>query len=89
MNEYKRLRFLNDHKGLFGLYLSDFMCALLGLTVLNQELMDSRAQILAPISALIVLAMLIPIRQKFRKGVIRDYLRQKIVPRVIYAKKYI
>lgn len=77
-------RILNDQRGVFGLWLTDFaaaICVFMG----GSWLLDGTGYELVslPLAAL-VLAILSPIRLSTRRKIIRDYVRYRLTPRRLY-----
>lgn len=77
-------RILNDQRGIFGLWLSDF-AASVAVFMGGSWLLDGSGYELVslPVAAL-VLFILSPIRLTTRRKIIRDYIRWRLTPRRLY-----
>lgn len=84
---WHRYRMLNERKGMFGLYFSDYLVAAVTLSVLNFILENTRVQILSFIIPAMMLFTLAPIRKMYRKGMVRSYFKYKLQGRVIHDPK--
>lgn len=82
--EYRRLTLLNQQQGFLGLYLSDFLAALLVLVIVSNLLEGSRYQLLGFILPIALLIGLSPIRRKFRKKFVRDFITARILGAQVY-----
>jgi hypothetical protein len=77
-------RVLNDQRGIFGLWMSDFGAAVAVFMGGSWVLDGTRYQLLSIPAALFVLLVLIPIRLSTRRKIVRDYLRRGLTSEVLY-----
>ena len=84
--KFTRLRLLNERRGFLGLYLSDYFCAVVLLSILNNVLMDTRFQLLSFFITGFSLIALIPIRKSKRKGVIRARILSLMIGETIHVR---
>lgn len=90
MNDMKRIqpsRILNDNRGVFGLWLSDFAAAVAVFMGGSWILEGTGIELSALFLALGALAVLGPIRLATRRGIIRDFIRWCFTSKVVYDPK--
>lgn len=77
-------RILNDQRGVFGLWMSDFGAAV-GVFMGGSWLLEgSGYELLSLPVAILLLVILSPIRLSTRRKIIRDFLRHLLGRRVLY-----
>lgn len=81
-------RILNDQRGLFGLWLSDFFGAFFVFILSYLLLEESPYELVSIPSAVVFLVVLSPIRLRTRKHIVRDFLSSLITPKVVYDPKF-
>jgi hypothetical protein len=74
-------RILNDQRGIFGLWLTDFAAAILIFVFVSGCLDDTGFGILALPASLVSLAVLSPIRLNNRRKIVRDTLSYYLTPK--------
>ncbi len=77
-------RILNDQRGVFGLWMTDFAGAIVVFVIASKVLEGSGYELLALPAALAVLAVLAPVRLTTRRKIIRDFVRWIFTPKVIH-----
>jgi hypothetical protein len=77
-------RILNDRRGLFGLWMSDFSAAVAVFMGGSWALEGSGYELLSLPAAFLLLIGLSPIRLIYRRKIIRDALHSSLTKRVIY-----
>ena len=80
-------RLLNERRGSLGLNETDFVAAGGFFIVVSSLLSGTPFMLVAFPLTLIPLALLWPIRLKYRRKIIRDYLAMKLYPRRVYVPK--
>ncbi len=77
-------RILNDQRGVFGLWMTDFAGAI-GVFVFLSSLLDgTRFAIAALPAAILSLALIIPLRLSTRRKIIRDTIAFALKPRLLF-----
>ena len=77
-------RVLNDQRGVFGLWMSDFGAAI-GVFMGGSWILDGSGYELFSLPAsVVVLIILSPIRLTTRRKIIRDFFRRWLSPRTLY-----
>lgn len=77
-------RILNDQRGVFGLWLTDFAAGISVFMGGSWVLDGSGYELVSLPLAALVLVILSPIRLSTRRKIIRDYLRWRMTPRRLY-----
>jgi heme exporter protein D len=78
---------LNERRGSLGLNETDFFAAGVFFCVVSFVLSGTPYMLVAFPLTLIPLLLLWPIRLKYRRKIVRDYLAYKFFPRRVYAPK--
>ncbi len=77
-------RILNDQRGVFGLWLTDFAAGIVVFMGGSWFLEDTGYELVSLPLAALVLVALSPIRLSTRRKIIRDYIRWRLTPRRLY-----
>jgi hypothetical protein len=77
-------RIINDQRGVFGLWMSDFGAAILVFVVWSKIFEGARVEILAVAVAIVALVILSPIRLTTRRKIIRDAIGFYLTRRIPY-----
>jgi len=77
-------RILNDRRGIFGLWMSDFAAAVAVFMGGSWVLEGSGYELLSLPAALLLLFALSPIRLLYRRKIIRDWVRSVLTRKLIY-----
>ena len=81
-------RHLNNEKTIFGLDLKDLMASLFVLSICNIILENTRLEFLSVVMSILLLVALVPIRVKYRRKIIRDFLWFHLTSGVIYDPRF-
>ncbi len=82
--EVQPSRILNDRRGLFGLWMSDFAAAVAVFMGGSWVLEGSGLELLSLPASILLLFVLSPIRLLYRRKIIRDGLRSVLMRRKLY-----
>ena len=81
-------RVLNDQRGIFGLWMTDFAAGIAVFMGGSWILDGTGYELLSIPAALVALGILSPIRLSTRRKIIRDFIRRRLSRRVLYDPRW-